>query len=325
MGYDEKIRIISTETIKPSSPTPSHLAKFNLSLVDYYTVDAAYMPHVFFYPAHGSKSSETDQRLQALKSSLVQALARFYPLAGRLSAQNHVGRPAHSIIHCNDEGIPFSTARGSLDSPMTLFLARGPDADSLEQFLPFPAARLLTAADIESAPQFVARATIFPCGGIAVGICALHKIMDAHTVANFMNLWAAVARGQGSSEVGAATAAYAHYRAATSLFPLNRHDVGPVPVNSGCEEGKKMVTRRFVFDGEAISALKCRGRSDPVPNPTRSEVVAAFMWKSVVNATAEAVKSTDGGKAKPITVQGLMKMKKRKLSPSNSNGQLQNK
>ncbi|CAI0443977.1 unnamed protein product [Linum tenue] len=297
MNQSEKIRIISTETIKPSSPTPPHLTNFKLSLVDNYTAAAGYTPLVFFYPAHGSKTGQ--ERLHVLKSSLAQALTRFYPLAGRLSRLNQ--QPAADsvplmFIHCSDEGVPFSTADGGgIGSSMALFLARGPDADSLEQFLPFPAGLLLTTAAIESAPLFAARATLFPCGGIAVGVCGTHKIMDAHTSADFVKFWGAAACRQGS-EVGGA--AYAHDRAAASLFPLSPEDVGPPAVNFGCEEGqKKMVTRRFVFDGEAISALKSGARSDRVSNPTRSEVVFGFIWKSAVNATAKAVTSTGGGEA----------------------------
>ncbi|KAF9672855.1 hypothetical protein SADUNF_Sadunf11G0087500 [Salix dunnii] len=44
------------------------------------------------------------------------------------------------------------------------------------------------------------------------------------------------------------------------------------------------VTRRFVFDADAIATLKDKAKSQRVPNPSRTEALSAFIWKSYTEA-----------------------------------------
>ncbi|CAI0392110.1 unnamed protein product [Linum tenue] len=214
--------------VKPYSPTPRHLTKFKLSLIDNH-MPPCYMPFIFFYnnPTPGRTGSKLyRQRLDDLKSSLAHTLTRFYPLAGRLSNPDHDGGDSIPVVHCNDNGVPFSFSvlpndGESLDSFM---VRRGKEVvDSLQRFLPFPAHLITTPAGVESAPQIAIKATVFPCGGIAVGVCLLHKIVDTHTLVDFMKLWAATARG--NKRVGLSLSACAHDQSATwRLFPAHRDD-----------------------------------------------------------------------------------------------------
>ncbi|CAI0387081.1 unnamed protein product [Linum tenue] len=289
-----EVRITSTETIKPSSPTtPRHDATFKLSLMDNYA-PPLYMPCVFYYPQRSSESeSSGDRRIDILKSSLAEALTRFYPLAGRLGEADSI--PA---VHCNDAGVPFSVAKVVHGGTLAAFLGTAPEPDSLAQFLPFPADQLSTAAAIQCAPQTAVRATVFPCGGVVVGTCSFHKIMDARTFFDFMLLWSAVARAGG----GGGGWGYAHNRAATELFPARPGDANPTTFDFGSEQGETRVTRRFVFDEEAISSLKAISRSEHVPNPTRFEAVGGFTWKCAMNAAATARASAGG---EPVTIHSV--------------------
>ncbi|CAL1360689.1 unnamed protein product [Linum trigynum] len=289
---DAAISSSSTEEtiiVRPSSPTPSHLAKFKLSLVDNHMAPC-YVPLVFFYknpaPTEGGKIFD------ALKSSLAHALTRFYPLAGRLLSSPSGSLP---VVHCNDEGVPFTfAAAGCGGESLDSFLRGGPEiVDSLQRFLPFPAHMVGTPAGIESAPQIAFRATVFPCGGVAIGVCLLHKVIDGHTVADFMRLWAAIVRGGNERTVAGGGGPFAHNRGATWLFPARVGDVVPSVEDLECEEGgnkkkEKNVTRRFVFNEEAVSALKGRARSERLPKPGRSEAVGGLLWKSAVDAAAIA-------------------------------------
>ncbi|CAI0455242.1 unnamed protein product [Linum tenue] len=285
-------RVSSTETIKPSSPTPAQLATFKLSLMDN-LVPPLYVPFIFFfYPAPastGSKPGERETIFDTLRSSLAQTLTRFYPLAGRYV--NEAGSvPA---VHCNDEGVPFTSATVDGDingSSLAEFLRRRVEIDSLTQFLPFPADFV---SDLESAPQIGFRATAFPCGGLAIGVCFLHKIIDAATLADFMKLWSAVARSEektASAAVGGG--AYAHNLAGTSLLPL-RHDDVPAAAEDFAGKKGKMLTRRLAFNEEAIHALKAKAKSDRIPNPSRTEAVGGFLWKHVMSAAARSAASPD--------------------------------
>ncbi|CAI0440979.1 unnamed protein product [Linum tenue] len=289
---DLGIRSTGTSMVKPSSPTPRHLAEFKLSLIDNY-VPPLYTAFIFFYPGGGGGGGGGEGVLGVLKSSLAQALTRFYPLAGRLSRSG--GPDSIPIIRCDDEGVPFATAVAG-PSSMDRLLSRPPEIDALHRFLPFRPCLVGTPAGLESAPQLAVKATVFPCGGVAVGVCFLHKIGDGYTISSFLKLWAALARGGGDEqEVGGGGAAYAHDRAAASLFPARHEDALPAARDfiyeggEGAETERTTVARRFVFDREAVAKLKLGARSEWVPNPTRFEAVSGLLWKSAVSATATAL------------------------------------
>ncbi|CAI0455414.1 unnamed protein product [Linum tenue] len=242
---------------------------------------------------------------ETLKSSLAQTLTRFYPLAGRLSKSgedNEAG--AIPVINCNDEGVPFSSATvdGDIkDVSVAQFLRRRLEIESLQQFLPFPAHLIISG--LESAPQIAFRATAFPCGGLAIGVCLLHKIIDGPTLADFMKLWSAFAS---SEEKTAGGSGYAHNLAATSLLPP-RHDDVPAGTEDFVGEEGKVLMRRFAFDEEAIHALKAKAKSDQIPDPTRTEAVGGFLWKSVMSAAARAA-SPDGSKPRSVVSVAVAKL-----------------
>ncbi|CAI0455418.1 unnamed protein product [Linum tenue] len=294
--YHHQVNVSSTETIKPSSPTPAKFATFKLSLIDNH-VPPIYVPFIFFFPAPASTTGpKPGERFETLKSSLAQALTRFYPLAGRLSKIGDInGAGSVPVVHCNDEGVPFSSA--AVDLSMAQFLRKRIEIDSLQQFLPFPADLIISG--LESVPQIGFRATAFPCGGIAIGVCFFHKIVDGPTLADFMKLWSAVARSEEKTAAAAVGgSAYAHDLAARSLLPLRHDDVAAAPGDFVGEQGK-IVTRRLAFDEGAIHALKAIARSDQIPNPSRSEAVGGFLWKHVMSAAARAA-STDGSNPRSV-------------------------
>jgi hypothetical protein len=114
-----QVRIISRETIKPSSPTPSHLKTLEFCLFDQIAAKA-YFPAIFFYPTNDGLL-----KLPQLKKSLSEALSRFYPLSGREKDQ--------FSIECNDEGASYSEAL--VDYDMFEFL-QPPKIDLLNHLLP---------------------------------------------------------------------------------------------------------------------------------------------------------------------------------------------
>ncbi|XP_060668881.1 minovincinine 19-hydroxy-O-acetyltransferase-like [Ziziphus jujuba] len=48
----------------------------------------------------------------------------------------------------------------------------------------------------------------------------------------------------------------------------------------------KCVSKRFVFDGLSIAALKAKAASESVPQPTRLEVVTDLIWKCAIAAVS---------------------------------------
>lgn len=120
-----KIEVIKKETIKPSSPTPNHLRKLKLSLLDQF--GPVYLsPILFFFPRTQFLNSDSSERSRILKQSLSVSLNHFYPLAGRINQDNF-------SIDCNDEGVEFVEAR--INCPLSKILA-DPDPRALKKLIP---------------------------------------------------------------------------------------------------------------------------------------------------------------------------------------------
>lgn len=95
-----EVEVVSRDTIKPSSPTPDHLRHYKLSFLDQIQVPV-FMPLVIFFPRDDVVS--LDEKCSRIKRSLADALAKFYPLAGRVRDNLYVD--------CNDEGALYVEAR----------------------------------------------------------------------------------------------------------------------------------------------------------------------------------------------------------------------
>ncbi|XP_038691800.1 stemmadenine O-acetyltransferase-like [Tripterygium wilfordii] len=78
-----EIEIISRECIKPSSPTPSHLRTYKISLVDQFGAPAL-VSSILFYPPIQATSLSMSKRSQVLKQSLSSTLTLYYPIAGEI-------------------------------------------------------------------------------------------------------------------------------------------------------------------------------------------------------------------------------------------------
>ncbi|KAH6782489.1 hypothetical protein C2S51_007782 [Perilla frutescens var. frutescens] len=275
------VKIISTEMIKPSSPTPNHLRNYKLSLLDQ-LIPAAYAPIVLFYPNHDRATHfQVLQRLDLLKKSLSETLTRFFPLAGTIKDD--------LTIDCNDQGAHFTTAKLTKCS-LNGFL-ESPDLKLIAHFLP---CGLTTQGFCVANIQ----ATEFSCGGIAVGVCVSHRVLDGAALSNFLKSWA------NAAEINNPKLFLAdhpdHFSASHhDLFPANDSrlkDAAMAMWGSLFKKGK-FVTKRFMFDGASIASLKemgSTGSSSSSSSPTRVEAVSGFIWKYAMAAYSERrVGSTD--------------------------------
>ncbi|KAE8715587.1 hypothetical protein F3Y22_tig00110163pilonHSYRG00258 [Hibiscus syriacus] len=258
------VEIISTQLIQPSSPTPQHLKIFKLSLLDQ-LIPVPYAPIILFYPPD---HEIVPDRPELLKKSLSNTLTRFYPLAGRI-------RDDLSIV-CSDEGAYFVEAL--VNCRFDEFLEQ-PDLLALPRFLP----RDFNPKE-PTAGTYVTniQVNMFRCGGIAIGVCISHKILDGAALSTFLKAWTATARGCKETIINPNFIS-------TSLFPsaddLWLRDSSLVMWGSLFKKGKS-VTRRIVFGASSIAALKARatilGKC-----PTRVETVSAFLWKCTMAASKE--------------------------------------
>ncbi|KAK7853890.1 stemmadenine O-acetyltransferase [Quercus suber] len=274
------VNIISREIIRPSSPAIRHLKPFKLCVLDQYT-PTTYIPLILFY-SKSPQTSSTDH----LKNSLSETLNSFYPFSGRM--QDNL------FIDFYNEGIPFNESR--VHCSLSDFLQH-PKMESLNHFLPCCPFR--KEPEPMEVAQLAVQVNIFDCGGIAIGLCASHKITDGATLSAFLNTWAAIAGGPCNKLV------HPNFSEASSLAYFPPYNIWPRIVAPLMErlwfKEEKYKTRRFVFDAKAIATLKEKAKSEQVQNPTRTESLSSFIY---IHARA-ASRLTSGSLRPSILVQAV--------------------
>jgi shikimate O-hydroxycinnamoyltransferase len=172
-------------------------------------------------------------------------------------------------LSLNDEGVHYVEAKATCK--LSEFL-EDPNPAEHNKFLPY---ELDAVNELALAVQL----TTFDCGGIVIGVVFAHKVLDASSFFLFLNSWAAIARGSGNL-------ATPNFESAI-IFP-------PVTVPSfiaprGSPGKEKIVTKRFVFEGSAIAALRDKYSTDDTnieyPRPTRVEALSAFIYNRFLAAT----------------------------------------
>ncbi|KAL1366927.1 hypothetical protein AAHE18_02G013700 [Arachis hypogaea] len=301
-----KVEIISRENIRPSSPTLSPLRTFKYSILD----QLVPFPHavaILFYPSQNL--SEFPKRLELLKQSLSETLTLFYPLAGKTKDD--------LSIDCNDEGANFVVAK--VNCPISKFL-RKPDLNSLNMFFPITPylEETTTGAHVTNI-----QVNVFDCGGIAIGFCISHKIIDGESVNTFLKVWTERADSKRNSkpltEPNFAT---------SSLFPAGTfyfRDLSKKTWGSLLKE-EKWVTRRILFKNSTIATLKAqivaKSSSDPLKKhlntPTRVQILSALLWKCFMAAS-----KAQFGIQRPSMVINTVNLRRKmeeSLHPENSIG-----
>ncbi|KAK2632529.1 hypothetical protein EUGRSUZ_L01434, partial [Eucalyptus grandis] len=256
-----KVEAVSAESIKPSSPTPSHHREFKFCLLDQ-LAPPFYVPAILFYSAPDDKAALDSASVTGnLKTSLSQALSLFYPLGGRVKG--------NAAIDCSDDGALYLEAKAHFELSEVL---SNPDINQLQKFLPFSPYRVIP--NIEEQVIVGVQFTFFNCGGIAIGICISHKIADGASVSAFLAAWSEIAVNGVDGEANLKTP----FLKASEIFPPK--DI-KFQMPSGVISREKLLTKMFRFDGESLGHLRARFGSTA---PTRVEAVTALIWKSAVEA-----------------------------------------
>lgn len=237
---------------------------------------------VFFY----SKGSEKGDIIKPthletsnhLKISLVETLAKFYPLAGRVKEYH---------TECNDQGVPFFEAKAKCQLSQVVgesYLAK------LKKLLPYGE----QAGDLALAIQI----NFFDCGGIALGVCLSHKVVDGSSLSSFLNYWAHIARGDHCGNLNLICPRFD----LAKLFPPVENQISYSTTN--CSSS---VARRFVFSASALSAM----RSKYPMQTSHSEALSAFIWTRVLAAG----EGKDAGSATPLLALYAVDLRTRMAPP----------
>ncbi|KAL3849444.1 hypothetical protein ACJIZ3_011326 [Penstemon smallii] len=257
-----EIEIISEENIKPASPTQNHLKTYEVSIIDQ-LFPHIYTPFIYFYPNNITTHHDANlisKRRQLLKQSLSETLTRFYPLAGKVKDSRH--------IDCNDDGVYYIDAKAS--NLLSDFLKKQP-SKSINNLLPFDpnSTELLSKTYVT-----MIQVTVFDCGGIAIGLYASHKIIDAYSRATFLKAWAATARGCLENNI------HPNFIISPSTFPSNPTVPADETMLVYPESSRKNKTARFVFHASSITSLKKKTAAS-----TRVMAVTGLIWKCAMMAS----------------------------------------
>lgn len=265
-----KVEVISKEMIKPSSPTPHHLINHKLSFLDQ-IVPPVYVPMLFFYEPTTKSThhhEDTAEKSKLLKQSLSETLTVFYPLAGRINKNN-------VSIDCNDAGAEYVEAR--VHDAQFWQVIEQPKAEDLKQFLPFEPYDFGLMGGREV--LLGVKINMFDCGGMAIAVCIAHTVADGSSLVTFINAWAAKSRGAAPADDHVPSFDLASY------FPPKDHLSGFASTTGITHQN--VHTRRFVFDKRALTTLKgvaSTAFGSQVKDPTRVEVVSAYIWKHIMEA-----------------------------------------
>ncbi|XP_062112612.1 stemmadenine O-acetyltransferase-like [Humulus lupulus] len=262
-----EVVVISNEIIKPSSPTPDHFRRYQLSFLDQLSAKI-YNPFVLFYEIEDHYGSKVNEISNKIKNSLSEVLTLYYPLAGRVKNDR--------FVDCNDDGVFFSVAR--VKSPCHLSQAiKDPLPSELDNFLPFKINELTEfAIDVQL--------NVFESGGIALGLCTSHQIVDALSSIMFIKTWVAIARGEADH------ISHPEFVSAKLFPPLDdpKFDSAIPP---------KVISKRFVFEGSTIEAIRSNYEKKTClegdRRPSRVEALSAFIWSRFVVATSYNDENSD--------------------------------
>ncbi|OAY38894.1 stemmadenine O-acetyltransferase [Manihot esculenta] len=287
-----EVKIVSRELIKPSSPAAQSQKPYKLCLLDQLTPHY-YTPMILFYLMNPSHSTIA---LSHLKNSLSKTLNLYYPFCGRIRDDLYIDR--------FNEGVPFLEAQ--VNCRMSDFL-RHHDIEYLNHFLP---CQPFTKESDMNTPLLAVQVTMFTCGGIAVSMCASHKLCDGNTGRAFINTLASVSLGDlnGVSLPNLSEASL--FFPPTTKFPQNHLSL----MDSLWFTEGNYITRRFVFDAKAIAALRANAEEKLKARPSRIETISCFIWKCCM-AASKAV----SGSTKPSILLEAMNLRPHTKPPmSNS-------
>ncbi|KAL7114899.1 hypothetical protein ACP275_04G150200 [Erythranthe tilingii] len=271
----------SSENVRPSSPTPQHLQKYKLSMLDQLAPSMVIPIVLYFLPKQQSPDHVhllNNIITEKLKLSLSTTLSRFYPLSGRVSGDGQ-------SIDCNDQGVPFTVVEFAGQNLSDL-LRNNPDHNLPRHLLPCP-----VTWDASQPPHgcvALIQLSHFRCGGFALGAVFWHKVGDAVTVATFLDSWAATTRPAVLSPTLAAEPVVPDYTAAAAAFPHNEQLAATQSSSysslSAIMRTGKSVMHRYVFDRNSISSIRAAAAAGRRP-PSRVEVVSALIWRCFMSAS----------------------------------------
>ncbi|CAI9771958.1 unnamed protein product [Fraxinus pennsylvanica] len=276
-----KVQIVSRKFIKASIPTPENLRTYKLSCMDELNTTMNVVG-ILYYPSIDNNIVHINN----LEKSLAQILPQFYPFAGRYNKVNH-------SVDCSDQGAEYVEAQ-VLDCDLNEIIGSGVEPVELNNLLPLE----IGEADEITDPILSVQVTKFKCGGMAIGICISHRIIDACSFGTFISAWAKASLGDKTEPIRPKFNSQFYFPAENSVFGTTRST-----------KDTSTVTKTILFDRKAIETLRDRVSNNDRP-PSRVVVVSSFL--------AEAFLRSDRakhGKSRDCVIMQEVNIRERTVPP----------
>jgi hypothetical protein len=179
-----ELSVLESVVVAPSPPAPETAFSLPLNFFDVFWLNSPPVERVFFYHLTPGAGDDITSILSNLKSSLSQALAAFYPLAGGLRLTPGTD-DRYELHYQPGDGVSFTIAEYDAD------------VDELAQDEPREVAKILPLVPPLLAgvgPVLTVQATVLRGGrGLAVGLALHHAACDGASSTRFLHTWAAAA------------------------------------------------------------------------------------------------------------------------------------
>ncbi|KAF8775852.1 hypothetical protein HU200_004245 [Digitaria exilis] len=281
------VRVVSRRSVRPPS-RPRELIPLTTWDVSFLSADYIQKGLLYAPPPF----STTDRLLDHLEAALAEALAAYYPVAGRFVTEPRPGGCCSVSIDCDGQGVDLLHA---VADGVAIADAIPPDADvptGLVQSL-FPLDGAVNH-DGHHLPLFVVQVTDL-ADGVFVGFAYNHALSDGTALWRFLNVWAGIARARLLDP---------HSEAFSFQPPLlQRWSPGggdlvlPFPdlESAGLIERlppPPLRERMLHFSPESLAALKERARQELLAAGdaagaaavTRFQALASLVWRCVTRA-----------------------------------------
>ncbi|KAG8046321.1 hypothetical protein GUJ93_ZPchr0008g12108 [Zizania palustris] len=293
VAIDRRVQVVSRRVVRPEAAPSSktnrhapplqcediHLTPWDLRLISIdYIQKGILLPKP---PATGALLADT------LASSFARALGRFYPLAGRLVADERGDGTVTVTLRCTGEGARFvhAVAAGVTVADIVSSLYTPPVVWSFYSF------NLVLGADaaMQSLPVLSVQVTELD-DGVFIGMSMNHSVGDGTTFWDFINAWSEINRGGvGDDLLDISTPAPLLQRWFVETSPV------PVPMPIG---KLQHIVRRFerptvqecffTFSAASARMLKTRANDEMAGTATAPisslQAVLAHLWQAVCRA-----------------------------------------
>nr|KAK2970565.1 hypothetical protein RJ640_020567 [Escallonia rubra] len=259
-----EVQILSTKIIKPSAATPNDQRNYKVTFFEQ-LAPKMHIPLLYFYSFDGQDMVDDASKHQQLQKSLAQTLSLYYPLAGRFAKDG-------LSVNCEDQGAVYMEAQ--VNTQLAEFLPKAnKDLELFNDFFPKDLGEYTSV----TTPLVAIQATTFQCGGLGLAVSISHALADGFTMCTFTQDWANMSR----LGIGEPSCSF-DQSAVTTFATKDMHGIKPPP---GMKTGDKYVTKKFLFDGTAISSLREKvlaGGSSIKHQPSRVELATACIWRALI-------------------------------------------